>query len=94
MHCLLVRNIQRWTLTTPAFPEKSIASLPALALRARTVNLFERSPLDKSAKGWVSWVQTDVAHKTIAEFFDIQVKHFRKERAKSIEAFLASYYIL
>jgi hypothetical protein len=75
----------------PRLPRKS---LPALALRARTVNLFERAPLDKSAKGWVSWVQTDAAHKTKTKFFAIQVKHFRKERAKSIEAFLASYNIL
>jgi hypothetical protein len=39
-------------------------------------------------------VQTNAAHKTFDEFFAIQVKHFRKERAKSIEAFLASYNIL
>ncbi len=40
-------------------------------------------------KGGVSWVQTDSAWEITAEYFSIQVKHFRKERAKSIEAFLA-----
>jgi hypothetical protein len=58
-----------------------------------TVNLFEKAPLEKSARGYISWVQTDATRETIAEYFAIQVKHFRKERANSIEAFLASYNI-
>jgi hypothetical protein len=77
----------------PRLPRKKRRRPASPCSQARTVNLFERALLDKSAKGWVSLVQTDAAHKTIAEFFDIQVKHFRKERAKSIEAFLASYNI-
>jgi hypothetical protein len=52
-----------------------------------TMNLFKRAPLDKSAKGWMSWVQSDSTREIISE-------HFKRERAKSIEAFLANYNIL
>ncbi len=59
-----------------------------------TMNLFQRAPLDKSTKGWVSWVQSDSAREIIAEYFSIQVKHFKKERAKSMEVFQVNYNIL
>jgi hypothetical protein len=58
------------------------------------MNLFERAPLEKIAKGWVAWSQSDGAREIVSEYFALQVRHFKKERAKSIEAFLANYNIL
>jgi hypothetical protein len=53
-----------------------------------------RAPLDKSAKGWVAWPNSDGAHQVVSDYFNIQVRHFRKVRLKSIEAVLSGYNIL
>ncbi len=75
--------------------ETSMVDLSPLGQsQSRTMNLFERAALVKRAKGWVSWVQSDSTREIISEYFAIQVKHFKKERAKSMEVFLANYNIL
>jgi len=70
--------------------EKEMVDLGLLTTaQAKTIDLLEQAPLDKTAKGWVAWSNSDSARAIISAHFEIQVKHFRRERARSMEAFLA-----
>jgi len=74
--------------------EKEMVDLGVLTTaQAKTVELLEKSPLDKTAKGWVAWSNSDSARAIISAYFSIQVKHFRRKRVKSMEAFLSGYNI-
>ncbi len=75
--------------------EKRMVDLGLLGKsQVRTMNLFKWALLEKSAKGWVAWSQSDGAREIVSEYFALQSRHFKKERAKSIEALLANYNIL
>jgi hypothetical protein len=69
-----------------------VAELDGVDEQDDATNLASTSrPLDKSHRGWVTWVQSDEAREIVVKHFSCQVKHFRRERPKSMEAFLAGY---
>jgi len=47
-----------------------------------------------SAKDWVAWANSDNARDIVSAYFSSQVRQFKKDQAKSMEAFLAGYNIL
>ena len=75
--------------------EKVMVDLgPLTTAQAKSINLLERAPLDKSARGWVACANSESSPSIVSAYFTIQVKHFKKDRSKSMEAFLAGYNIL
>jgi hypothetical protein len=74
--------------------EKELVDLAGLDdNQLQTHSLLSRHLLDKSTKGWTAWIQADYSRDIVSKYFALQVRHFRKDRPKSVEAFLASYVI-
>jgi Rhabdovirus nucleocapsid protein len=74
--------------------EEALVSLEGLEVpQATTLSLFERRPLDKAPKSWVAWSATDEAREVVSQYFALQVNSFRRDRLKSMEAFLSTYVI-
>jgi Rhabdovirus nucleocapsid protein len=74
--------------------EEELVELDGLdAPQVRTIGLLQKRPIDHTAKGWVAWAWTNTARNIVGEYFWIQVRHFKKNRPKSVEAFLSAYLI-
>jgi hypothetical protein len=39
--------------------------------QARTIDLMDRDPLNKSVKGWVAWANSDGVRQIVSDYFNI-----------------------
>jgi hypothetical protein len=59
-----------------------------------TLHAFSKGPLIKNARSWVAWANTDQSRQIVSTYFSIQVRLFRRDRPRSMEAFLADYRLM
>jgi hypothetical protein len=59
-----------------------------------TIEAFTKGPITKDARSWVAWANLDQSRQVVSNYFAIQVRHFKKDRPRSMEAFLADYRLM
>jgi hypothetical protein len=75
--------------------EEELEDLSSLTSdQAATLDILGRAPLEKDARSWVAWANADSSRQIISQCFALQVRHFRKDRQRSMEAFLAKYRLM